>query len=268
METWEVILLGIIQGLTEFLPVSSSGHLILAPRMFGFEDQGLAMDAVLHLGTLLSIIIFFYRDLWHLFVGLLPGARDAAHRRLAWSIVAASFPAGLLGLALSHWIEENLRSAQFVAGNLLFWSLILWWAHHKSRHQEGSEDLFQLTWGQVFFIGCAQAMALFPGTSRSGVTLAAGIFSGLRPTAAARFSFLLGTPIILAAGLLKTYEFLTAPADLYRFDSGQLLTGFLVSFGVGYLAIRLLLEVLGKVGLAPFIWYRVLLAAVILWQMG
>ena len=261
MDDWNVILLGLVQGLTEFLPVSSSGHLILAPAVLGFKDQGLAMDAMLHMGTLLSIIIFFRKDLIDLFWGLFPGKRGDRHRKLAWSIVAASFPAGLFGLLADDWIEANLRSPFFVAGNLLFWSGVFWFVDRRGKENGGSSDVRGLTPRQVFFIGCAQALALFPGTSRSGVTLAAGLITRLNHETAARFSFLLGAPIITAAGSLKTVEFFLSPGNsTYLYSTYQLFLGFAVSFVVGYLAIHLLLKVVARVGLTPFIYYRVLLA--------
>ncbi len=264
MNDWNVIILGLVQGLTEFLPVSSSGHLILAPALLGFQDQGLAMDAMLHMGTLLSIIIFFRKDLWELFLGLLPGPRGEKNRVLAWSIIAASFPAGLFGLAADDWIEANLRSPMFVACSLFAWSIVFWFIDKRGKMQEGISDVNRLTPKQVFFIGCAQALALFPGTSRSGVTLAAGLLTQLNHRAAARFSFLLGAPIITAAGSLKTFEFFfkSGPTE-YLFSTYQLFLGFIVSFVVGYLAIHILLKVVARVGLTPFIYYRVLLAGFI-----
>ncbi len=265
MDDWSVILLGVVQGLTEFLPVSSSGHLILAPAFLGFDDQGLALDAMLHMGTLLSIIIFFRKDLWDLFLGLFPGAIGDKHRKLSWAIVAASFPAGILGLLMDDWIEANLRSPFFVAGNLFFWSVVFWFIDRKGKSASGTSDIQALSSRQVFFIGCAQALALFPGTSRSGVTLAAGLVTRLNHEAAARFSFLLGAPIITAAGSLKTFQFFFKSTDTtYLFSTYQLGLGFAVSFVVGYLAIHLLLKVVARVGLTPFIYYRVLLTALIL----
>ncbi len=264
MNDWNVIILGLVQGLTEFLPVSSSGHLILAPALLGFQDQGLAMDAMLHMGTLLSIFIFFRKDLWGLFLGLLPGSRGDKNRVLAWSIIAASFPAGIFGLAADDWIEANLRSPLFVAGSLFVWSIVFWFIDKRGKQREGISDVHQLSPKRVFFIGCAQALALVPGTSRSGVTLAAGLLTNLNHQSAARFSFLLGAPIITAAGSLKTFEFFfdSGPKE-FLFSTYQLFLGFSASFIVGYFAIHLLLKIVARVGLTPFIYYRVLLAGFI-----
>ena len=244
------------------MPISSSGHLILVPILFGFEDQGLAMDAILHLATLLAIIIFFRTDILKLLKGLLGLEVDDDYRRLAWCIVAASFPAGIAGLTLADWIETNLRSATFVACNLIIWSLVFFVADRYARKRKNNA-MEKMGWKPILFIGCAQALALLPGTSRSGITIAAGLFSKLSPTSAARFSFLLGAPIILAAGLLKTLSSIQTPGALL-FSGMELFVAFTVAFLSGYLAIQLLLKIVAKVGLLPFIIYRIILAVFIL----
>jgi undecaprenyl-diphosphatase len=261
MELIQIIILGVIQGLTEFLPVSSSGHLILAPLVFNFNDQGLALDAILHLGTLMAIIIFFKKDLLEIFKGLFDRERDT--HRIAWCIMAASLPAGLIGLFCAEWIESNLRSPTFVAINLLIWSAVFYIAD-RSAKKENQSELKELKFSQIFFIGCAQAIALLPGTSRSGITIAAGLFGNLNHTTATRFSFLLGAPIIFAAGMHKLISFISQPNALQGYTKLHLIVGLGVSFLVGLLAIRLLLKVVEKVGLLPFIIYRVILAVAIL----
>lgn len=264
MELLQAILLGLIQGLTEFLPVSSSGHLILVPQILGLEDQGLAMDAILHLATVLAIIIYFRRDLYKLLISLLANKKEDPYRALAWSIIAASFPAGLAGLFLGDWIESNLRSSTFVAGNLMFWSIIFFVADRTATKQEAeSDELIHLGWRRILFIGFAQAIALLPGTSRSGITIMAGLFSHLSQPAAARFSFLLGTPIILAAGLHKTASLVGNADTVFLFSPLQLFMGFLVAFAVGYVSIKWLLAIVSRVGLLPFIIYRLVLAGLI-----
>lgn len=263
MELIQIIILGIIQGLTEFLPVSSSGHLILTPLLLNFNDQGLALDAILHLGTLMAILIFFKKDLLEIFKGLFDKKRDT--HRVAWCIVAASLPAGLIGLFFADWIEANLRSPTFVAVNLLIWSLVFYIADRSVKNKgESQPELKQLRFSQIFFIGCAQAIALLPGTSRSGITIAAGLFSNLNHIAATRFSFLLGAPIIFAAGMHKLVSFISEPADMQTYTHLHLVVGLVVSFLVGLFAIKLLLKVVEKVGLLPFIVYRVVLALAIL----
>lgn len=269
MELLQAILLGLIQGLTEFLPVSSSGHLILVPHLLGLEDQGLAMDAILHLATVLAIIIYFRRDLSKLLISLFSNKKDDPYRSLAWSIVAASFPAGLAGLFLGDWIESNLRDATFVASNLMFWSIVFLVADRISTRKEAeSDELIQLGWRKILFIGFAQAVALLPGTSRSGITIAAGLFSGLTQPAAARFSFLLGTPIIMAAGLHKTVSLLGDSGHEFLFTPFEFFMGFLMAFVIGYLSIKWLLAIVSRVGLLPFIIYRVALAGFIFVYLG
>lgn len=269
MEFLQAILLGLIQGLTEFLPVSSSGHLILVPRLMGLEDQGLAMDAILHLATVLAIILYFRKDLSKLLISLFSNKKGDPYRTLAWSIIAASFPAGLVGLFLGDWIEENLRSATFVAGNLMFWSFVFLAADRISTRKEApADELIELGWKKILFIGFAQAIALLPGTSRSGITITAGLFSRLSQPAAARFSFLLGTPIILAAGLHKSASLLGNSGHEFMFTPLQFAMGFLTAFVVGYLSIKWLLAIVSRVGLLPFIIYRVLLAGFIFIFLG
>lgn len=265
MEYLQIILLSIIQGLTEFLPISSSGHLILAPLFFNFKDQGLALDAILHLGTLFAIIIFFRKDLSKLLSSLFDRQADPSTRQLAVSILLASFPAGLIGLFGMDYIESHVRVPQFIAINLLVWSVVFLIADkYAGKREPPTADLPNLTLGQVMLIGFAQAIALLPGTSRSGITIAAGLFSNLSHTQAARFSFLLGTPIIMAAGLHSLVDWISKPEEHLVYNSVQLGLGFLVSFLVGYLSIKLLLKIVARVGLMPFIIYRVILGVFIL----
>ena len=265
MEFFHIVLLSIIQGLTEFLPISSSGHLILAPIIFNFEDQGLALDAILHLGTLLAIIIFFHKELIDLTKALFDRQNSPETHHLAWCILFASIPAGLIGLLAGEWIETSLRSPTFVASNLIVWSLIFIVAdRYGSKNKTPHQKLNRLSLKQILFIGCAQAMALLPGTSRSGVTIAAGLFSNLSHVSATRFSFLLGTPIIFAAGMLKLAQFIAHPPVEQTYSNLHLLAGLGISFLVGLVAIQLLLKIVAKVGLLPFIIYRIILAGGIL----
>jgi len=265
MDYLQIILLSIIQGLTEFLPVSSSGHLVLAPLVFDFDDQGLALDAILHLGTLFAIIIYFRRDLGELAGSLWRPDADPATRSLAINLLLASIPAGALGYFAGETIEANLRNPTFVACNLLVWSGVFYIADRYWRRAAiQPTGLKELQLGQVMLVGFAQALALLPGTSRSGITIAAGLFSNLAPAAAARFSFLLGTPVILAAGIYELDRVFLAGNGAPAFSPGQLATGLLLSFLVGLGAIYLLLKIVSRVGLLPFIVYRVLLAFFIL----
>ncbi|MFQ5672687.1 MAG: undecaprenyl-diphosphate phosphatase [Nitrospinales bacterium] len=265
MEYLNIIILAVIQGVTEFLPVSSSGHLILAPLVFNFPDQGLALDAILHLATLLAILIFFRADLWKLAVALFTPGGDPAMRRVAWSILLACFPAGIAGLLWGDVIEARFRNPNLVAVNMMVWSFVFLAADRRAGRQAKPIDrIEEISPGKILFVGLAQAFALVPGTSRSGVTLAAGLFGQLSQTTAARLSFLMGAPIILAAGLYKTAALLTASAPHAAFGLGPILVGFTVTFLLGYLSINLLFRIVSRAGLLPFIVYRILLSVLIL----
>ncbi len=265
MGFFQIILLSIIQGLTEFLPISSSGHLILAPLIFNFEDQGLALDAILHLGTLLAIIVFFRKELMYLTKGLFDRQGSPETHHLAWCIIIASFPAGLIGLFGGRWIEANLRNPGFVGYNLFFWSLVFLVAdRYGSKSSNPNTELNRLSLRQILFIGCAQAIAMLPGTSRSGITIAAGLFSNLSHTSATRFSFLMGTPIIFVAGMHKLTQSISHPVAEQTYSNLHLVTGLGISFLVGLLAIQLLLKIVERVGLLPFIVYRMTLAGGVL----
>src|SRR5688500_5819660 len=195
--------LGLVQGLTEFLPVSSSGHLILVPHFFGWQDQGLSVDAALHLGTLAALVAYFHREL----IGMISGTLS---RRVAALIVVATIPAGLAGLLFGSMVETNLRSPLLIAFTTAFWAVVMWLADRLAAAgvEGGRDQLERISWPSAFAVGIAQAIALIPGTSRSGITITTGLFAGLDRPTAARFSFLLGIPITAAAGLLKTVQIL------------------------------------------------------------
>jgi len=250
------VVLGLVQGLTEFLPVSSSGHLILVPRVFGWPDQGLAVDAALHLGTLAALLAYFRRELRALATG-------ALSRRLALIVVVATVPGGLAGVLFGALIEAHLRSPLLLALSTAAWALVMWVADRRAaRAPAGPRDpLERLTWPQGLAVGCAQALALIPGTSRSGITITTGLFGGLDRATAARFSFLLGIPITAGAGGLEFLRLLRA--GLPAGAGGPLAAALLASFLSGWLAVWFLVGYLRTRSLAPFVVYRLLLAAVI-----
>jgi len=256
----QAVVLGVVQGLTEFLPISSSGHLILVPTLLGWPDQGLAFDAAVHLGTALALLCYFGRELIRIGVGAVAGYR--ADRRLAVAIVIGSAPAGLAGLLLEHALEAQLRSAMVVALSLIGWGLVLWWADRRAARAE-VHDLRTVGVARALAIGCAQAVALIPGTSRSGITLSAGLFAGLDRSTAARFAFLLGLPITAAAGLLKTGVLLRS--DLTQADASALGLGLLTSFAAGLAAVWFLVRYLQRGTLTAFVVYRIALGLLILW---
>ena len=256
MSYTQSIVLGLVQGLTEFLPVSSSGHLILVPLIFGWPDQGLAFDAVMHLGTLGALLAYFRSELTGLVAGTLS-------RRLAAMIVVATIPGGLAGLLFGKWIEANVRSALVIAATTAVWGIVMWIADRRApAPPRTAEPLERVTWGQGLAVGCAQALALIPGTSRSGITITTGLLSGLDRATAARYAFLLSIPITAAAGGLKMLQLLRA--GLPTGEGGPLLVAVLVAFASGWFAVWFLVAYVRTRSLAPFVAYRLILAAVIL----
>jgi len=261
----QAIILGIVQGLTEFLPISSTAHLILVPWLFGWQDPGLAFDVILHLGTLTGIIAFFWRDFYRMFCGMIFRSKNTIHAhnvdgKIGWYIVIGTVPAGLAGLLFKDRIETVLRSPSIIALTLILFALLLWWAERGGRKKR---DLAQMNILDTIIIGLAQAFALIPGVSRSGITMTAGLFRDLERATAARFAFLLSAPIILAGGLLS---FL----DVYKigFSQGMLwpsFGGFIASAVSGFLAIKYLLIFLSRQKVNIFVYYRILLGIFILW---
>lgn len=259
----QAVVLGIVQGLTEFLPVSSSGHLILAPRIFGWPDQGLAVDAALHLGTLAALVAYFRGEL----LGLVAGT---VSRRLGVLVLLATIPAGLAALAFGASIEAYLRSPLLIAFTTAFWAVVMWLADRRAAGTTGAgarspvapgDPLERVDWRQSMAVGLAQALALVPGTSRSGITITTGLLAGLDRATAARYAFLLGIPITAAAGLKKTLDI--ARDGLAPGDAGPLAVAILASFVSGWFAVWFLVTYLKRRSLTPFVVYRLALAAVI-----
>ena len=252
----QALVLGVVQGLTEFLPVSSSGHLVLVPRLFGWPDQGLAFDAAMHLGTLGALLAYFRVELVELATGVLA-------RRLAVRLLAASVPALAVGWLAHAWIEANLRSPLIIAAATAAWGLVMWWADRRAvEAPAGAADpLARVGWGQGMLVGCAQVLALVPGTSRSGITISAGLFARLDRATAARFSFMLGIPATGAAGAYKLLHVLND--GVQPGQAGPLALAILVAFASGWLAVWFLVNYLKRRSLLPFVVYRLILAAVI-----
>ncbi|WP_148861964.1 undecaprenyl-diphosphate phosphatase [Marinobacter fonticola] len=261
MDLWQTIVLAIIQGLTEFLPISSSAHLILPSQVLGWPDQGLAFDVAVHVGTLLAVMGYFRRDVVRLtsaWVTDTAARRTSQDSRLAWAIVLATVPAGLAGLLFDDFIEQELRSALVIALSTIGFGLVLWWADAVGRRERG---LGSLGWRDALVIGIAQALALIPGTSRSGITMTAALFLGYQREAAARFSFLLSIPLIIAAGLLKGMELAETGSEAQWLD---ILVGTGVSFVSAVICIHLFLRFLDRLGFMPYVIYRLLLGALLL----
>jgi undecaprenyl-diphosphatase len=255
----QAIVLGLVQGLTEFLPISSSGHLILVPRVFGWPDQGLAVDAALHLGTLAALIAYFRGELWGLIAG-------TVSRGLGLLVVAATVPAGLVALIFGPLIETTLRWPLLIAFTTAFWGIVMLIADRRARPAppaaaDAADPLERVGWGPGLAVGLAQALALIPGTSRSGITITTGLLGGLDRPTAARYSFLLGIPITAAAGLKKAVEL--AGDCLPTTEAGPLAVAIVVSFASGWFAVWFLVNYLKRRSLTPFVVYRLALAALI-----
>ncbi len=264
MTPFQAIILGIVQGLTEFLPVSSSGHLILVPYFLHWPDQGLDFDIATNTGTLLAVLAYFHRDVRDLIAGFFTGAprsRDGefAPRPMAWAIVAGTIPAGIVGLLAKHWIEAHLRTPVVIAGTTFLYAILLFVADRIGRKVR---DIDQVTLLDGLVIGCAQALALVPGTSRSGITITAALLLGFTRPASARFSFLLAIPISVVAALKSGKDLMDAGAGAAELV--PMAIGLVVSAVVGYAVIAWLLAWLRRRDLTVFVVYRVILAAVIL----
>jgi undecaprenyl-diphosphatase len=252
----QAVVLGVVQGLTEFLPVSSSGHLILVPHVLGWPDQGLAFDAVMHLGTLGALLAYFRRELAAMLSGELS-------RRLALVLGVATLPGVLGGVLFAKLIETRLRSTLVIALSTAVWAVVMWLADRRTVEpsRAARDPLERVGWGQGLAIGCAQALALVPGTSRSGITITAALFGGLDRATAARFSFLLGIPITAGAGGLKLLHLLKG--GLPAADAGPLVAALVAAFVSGWFAVWFLVGYLRTRSLTPFVVYRLLLALAI-----
>jgi undecaprenyl-diphosphatase len=261
MSDLQILVLAIVQGLTDFLPISSSGHLILAPHLFGFPDQGLAFDVAVHLGSLSAVLIYFRRDVLQIAIAWLsalgPGRRQTAHSRLGWAIVIGTLPLVAGGLLLKPLVEGSLRAPWVIALTTVVFGLLLGWVDLRARRTRALE---RLTLTDALIIGASQILALIPGTSRSGITMTAGLWLGLSRQAAARFSFLLSIPAILASSALITKDLLEAGAPV---DWSGLGLGVLLSGVAAYTTIHLFLRFIERIGMWPFVIYRLLLGTMI-----
>ncbi len=257
MDLLHIIVLAVVQGITEFLPVSSSAHLILVPVLTGWQDQGLAFDVAVHVGTLSAVVLYFRNEIVKMtrsWSRSIVGKGFDEDARLAWAVLLGTIPVGLAGLLFKDFIESDLRSAFVIASATLVFAILLWWADARCR---GQRSEYSIGWKDVLFIGIAQAIALIPGTSRSGATMTAALMMGLSRQAAARFSFLLSIPVIVLAGGLKTLDYIeTASID----DAQSLMLGALLSGITAYFCIHFFLVLLERIGMMPFVIYRIILA--------
>jgi len=248
-----VVYLALLQGLTEFLPISSSAHLVLLPKIFGWEDQGLAFDVAVHVGTLFAVIAYFRHDILRLLGAWLQSCEHrqmSADAKLVWFVLLASVPVAIAGLLFHDYIAMNLRSPLTIAGTTIGFGVLLGIADLRGEKRRGEDvlDYFDIVW-----IGLAQALALIPGTSRSGITMTVALALGLTRSAAARFSFLLSIPAILMAGGYESLQLFRQSAPV-AWDS--LLLGAGVAFLSAYLCIHVFMRLIERIGMLPFVVYR------------
>jgi undecaprenyl-diphosphatase len=253
-------ILALIQGLTEFLPISSSAHLILPSQLLGWDDQGLAFDMALHLGSLVAVLIYFRRDLFNVSRAMLAqvsGGQASDDSRLGWHIVIATIPVLIAGLLFADIAENELRSVAVITATTLFFGLLLGIADRSGKR---TLKVDQVTWKISLVIGLAQMLAIIPGTSRSGVTMTAALFCGLDRYAAARFSFLLSIPTIGAAASLSFIEMLGTPGVNWT----ELFYAMAMSAVTAFLCIHYFLKLIPTISFMPFVVYRLLLGAFLL----
>lgn len=273
MSTLEIIILALLQGLTEFLPISSSAHLILPSQILGWQDQGLGFDVAVHVGTLLAVMLYFRKELgamsvaWLGTINIGPAKKSTDNQilfegKLAWWIIFATIPAGLFGLLGKDFIEEHLRSALIIALTTLLFGFLLGFADVKAGHRATHKPLEKLGFKGAMLIGLAQAIALIPGTSRSGITMTIGLMLGLSRDNAARFSFLLSIPAIAMAGSYLTLKLVLSTEAV---DWQAIGLGSLIAFISAYACIHYFLILLNKVGMMPFVIYRLILGFGLLW---
>ena len=264
MDTIQIIILAIVQGLTEFLPVSSSAHLILVPLLLQWPDQGLVFDVAVHVGSLIAVMVYFRIEVMNMLVDWtksLMGSGASANSRLGWWVILGTVPAVIIGFLGKGIIESQLRSPWIIAVTTIVFGLLLWFADSpKNGRKSKQRSEYQLKLPDVLTIGLFQAVALIPGTSRSGITMTAGLLLGMTRQAAARFSFLLSIPIILASGVLQSVDLV---------QSVQLIDWFALTLAVvlsalsAGLCIHLFLRLIEKVGMLPFVVYRLLLGVIL-----
>ena len=271
MTVWQALVLGIVQGLTEFLPISSSAHLILVPWLFGWPEPGLAFNVALHLGTLSAVLVYFSGDLLTIARGWLTGLAQrrplgSPEARIGWAVLIGSVPAGVVGVLLNDAIDQYFHSGGggtlaigLTAVLLMALGAALWLAERAGRR---SRSLTEVGLRDGFLVGVAQALALLPGVSRSGSTITAGLFLGFQRAAAARFSFILGIPAIVGAGMLETMHLLRT--GLPASERTLFVVGMAASAVTGFLAIAFLLRFLQRRSTGVFVLYRFLLGAFIL----
>ncbi|MCI6863709.1 undecaprenyl-diphosphate phosphatase [Anaerobiospirillum succiniciproducens] len=271
MPITHIVVLALIQGITEFLPVSSSAHLIFPSQLLGWDDQGIAFDVAVHLGTLLAVVIYYISDLYEITIHTIMSMitrKQTPQSRIGWFIIIGAIPAAVAGLLLEEFVSTAGRSIHIIAYTTIGFGLLLGLASYVNRkmnwhtkanlHNNRPDSLRKLNLAQTLVIGFSQALALIPGTSRSGITMTAGLFLGMRPEAAARFSFLLSIPIILASALLEGIKLVTSDVPGVA-NPVEMLVGGIIAFITALIVIALFMRFISKSGMAVFVIYRILL---------
>jgi undecaprenyl-diphosphatase len=251
MELIQILILSVVQGVTEFLPISSSAHLILAPHVFGHSDQGLAFDVAVHLNDLSLLTIKWFGS-------LLPNGESTPESRLAWAIVLGTIPIVIIGGLMKSLVETDLRSPLVIACTTIGFGVLLWWADAASQKRR---ELNTVSWRDALFIGVAQAIAIIPGTSRSGITITAALMLGFNRKDAARFSFLLAIPTILMIAIWVTKDLVETQSKV---DWAGLAIGIGLSSLTAFVTIHYFLRFIEKIGYTPFVLYRLMLGGLIL----
>jgi undecaprenyl-diphosphatase len=258
----QAVVYGLVQGLTEFLPISSTAHLRIVPALFTWDDPGAAFTAVIQLGTMAAVVLYFWRELAHVAVAWLRGlfdkdGRSSLEYKMGWYLILATIPVGVFGLLFSHQIETGARNLWLISAALIVMALVLYVAERRGSRTRTEEDI---TTRDAVVVGAAQALALIPGVSRSGATITAGLFQGLDRVTAARFSFLLSVPAVVASGLFEARKIGEAGAP----GMGVTVVATLISFGVGLASIAWLLRFISRHSTFVFVWYRIALGVLLI----
>ena len=262
MDIFQTIILGLIQGLTEFLPISSSAHLMLIPKLSGMKDQGLAYDVVLHFGTLCAIVYYYRCSLLSMsksFFNSLQTRRLEGDAGLAWAVLLGTIPVGLAGIIFKNDISINLRSVEVIAFATIFFGLLLGFSDWLHSRMDRARDVIRAS--DVLIVGCFQALALIPGTSRSGITITAALLVGLSRQMSIKFSFLLAIPVITLATLVNIFGLVNESAEV---DWLMLTLGFVISAVTAYVTVVFFIRLVDRIGFLPFVVYRILLGALLL----
>lgn len=262
MDSIQILLLALIQGITEFLPISSSAHLILAPYLFGYEDQGLAFDVAVHLGSLLAVVYYFRQQIIDItrdwFKSLRQQKHNTQNAKMGWYIIVATIPVVIVGGLFAGLVSTTLRSPSVIAVTTIVFGLLLWWADQRGK---GQRQLKQLSWRDVLIIGLMQAIAIIPGTSRSGITMTAALMLGFDRQSASRFSFLIAIPTIAMSSLYMIAKLMTSSHSI---DWFTLAAGVIFSAMAALLSITYFLRFIERIGMLPFVIYRLLLGLILI----